>query len=144
MSLNRKQPLLSGLFAAFGSVCLALPALALQEPQKAAGTPASVLVFNQKPDGKTIKLTYANMPADGYVVVLDDAGGKPGHAIASMPLQAGDHRDIKFNVDKDLKAGSKYWVALYEEADKNGKFDDKDRAVWTVGQLPLQNMFEVL
>ncbi len=152
MSLRLNTPFLAA-SAALLTAVYALPASAVQSDapaaaaQRNASTPnPSVIVWNQKVEGKTVKLTYAYLPKDGFVVIYgsDAAGKMSGQPLGNAAIPAGDHRDVKVTLTTEPKKGSKLWATLYEKTDKNGKFDDKDQAVWKSGELPLQNMFEVL
>ncbi len=136
---------------ALAIVAATLPASAVQKDDaKAPASPVaqtepSVVVFNQKADGKTIKLSYAFLPMDGYAAILaSGADGKPtGQPIGHVALKTGDHRDVKVTFDAEPKAGTNYWVALYTEGGTDGKLDDNDKPLWQLSQLPHENMFTV-
>lgn len=57
----------------------------------------TVTIFNQKPQGNSVAVSYAHLPKAGYVAIYgSDANGKPtGDPLGSVALKAGDHRDFK-------------------------------------------------
>lgn len=149
---SNKTSILAATAAGLMSIAaVSLPAFAVQSPeatqtQTGAAMPnPSVLVFNQKVDGKTIKLAYAFMPKNGFIVIYgSDASGKmTGSPLGSAAIPAGDHRDVKVTLTTEPKRGAKLWATLYEGVDGKANFDDKDQAVWKVSELPLQNMFVI-
>lgn len=147
---TRRNMFTTAAFALAASAA-ALPAYAVQNPEAGAAqtavaqTEPSVMVFNQKADGKTIKLSYAYMPKDGYAAILaSGADGKPtGEPIAHVALKTGDHRDVKLTFDTELKVGASYWAALYTEGGNDGKFDANDKPLWQLSQLPYENKFTI-
>jgi opacity protein-like surface antigen len=151
MIASRQSTFLAGAALAVAMTAAALPASAVQKQDEAAAptqmslTEPSVVVFNQKAEGKTIKLSYAYLPKDGYAAIhAADANGKPtGEAIAHVALKAGDHRDIKLTFNAEPKTGATYWVALYTEGGGDGKLDSNDKPLWQVSQLPAENMFTI-
>ncbi len=130
----------------------ALPAAAVQsqsqgsgEPQtQASMTPASVIVFNQKPEGNAVKLTYVYMPRDGYAAIIGaNPEGRPaGEPLGTARLSAGDHRDVKVSFQSEPQKGKSYWIALYEESGGDKKFGDS-KPIWQMSQLPLANAFKI-
>ncbi len=111
----------------------------------AASPRPSVTVLNQPVKNNAIGITYANLPRDGYLVVLgSDARGMPNSvAMGVIDLKAGDHRDIKVGLQKAPRPGQKLWVSLYDESDGKPVFNAKaDKPMWT-GKLPAQNAFIV-
>jgi hypothetical protein len=142
-----RPALFAGSSFALALSALAIPANAVQTQgeKSAATTPASILVFNQKAQGDALVVKYAYLPKNGYIAVFaaDTAGKAKGEPIATEALKAGDSRDVKVALKSAPARGTKLWLGLYEEADNNGKFDDKDTAVWKVGELPLQNEISI-
>lgn len=106
--------------------------------------PPSILIFNQKAAGAEISIDYVNIPADGYVVVYaaDGDGKRTGAPLASMPVKAGSHLDLKVKLQDTPKSGASLWASLYKDKDGKEGFDPAgDKPVWT--KLPMQNAFTV-
>lgn len=106
--------------------------------------PPSVLVFDQKPQGNKVSIDYANLPANGYVVIYagDGKGGKTGEPLGHVALGAGSHMDIKVELQNTPAAGSSLWASLYKDKDgKEGFAAGADKAVWD--KVPLQNEFRI-
>lgn len=131
---------------------LALPALAVQtekmpgETLSATGVSPSLIVFNQKFDGKSIELNYVYMPKKGFVVIY--AGGSNGKAagdpIGIAPVEAGNHNHFKVELTAAVKPGAKLWAALAEDKNADGKFEKTgDVAYWAMDALPLANEFVI-
>lgn len=102
---------------------------------QAAQTAASVIVFNQKPKGNQVTVTYAFMPSAGQLVI-HGAGknGKPDEAIfGSVALEAGDHRDIGVKLEKTPAPGTAVWASL---------MNSEKKSFWSA-ELPLQNEFVI-
>ena len=123
-------------FATLAGAC----ALALGSAFATAGTPPSVLVFDQGA-GKSVELAYANLPANGYVNVhASDAGKLSRIIIGTVELKAGDHRNVKIALSEPLQAGKTYWVSMYTDTDGKPGFDPKaDLPIWEA--LPTGNAF---
>lgn len=104
-----------------GSALSAVAMAALTASAFAAGAP-SVLAMNQKLKGSDVSITYANMPKDGYLVIhpsLDN--GKPSEKVlGSAQLTAGDHREIKVQLNDHVAAGTKLWAELQPTNDAKG------------------------
>jgi hypothetical protein len=100
-----------------------------------AQTPASVIVFSQKPKGDQITVTYAFMPTAGHLVIHGSSkNGKPDDAVfGSIPLQAGDHRDIGVKLEKAPAPGTKLWASLT---------NSEKKSFWP-SSLPAENEFHV-
>jgi hypothetical protein len=127
---------ISGIAAA-SLVLFALPISAYAVVENPGGavsqTPPSVIVFNQKPKGGQITVTYAFMPAPGHFVVYgsDNAGKADRTIVGSAKLDAGAHNDFSVKLDKDLKAGTALWASLT---------NSEKQSFWK-HSLPLQNEF---
>lgn len=132
--------------ATLGSALPAAAVLLIATGALANSPRPSVIVLDQPVKNKAIDITYANLPRDGFVVVLgSDAHGKPmlTSQIGVAELKAGDHRNIKVMLTGATRPGEKLWVSLYDDADGKPGFNVKaDRAYWT-GKLPAQNAFVV-
>lgn len=142
-----KTPLsrgLTGLFAgAAGITAVSLAAVAAVSAP--TGEP-SVLVFDQAHKSGTVNISYVYLPKKGYVVIYGaDAAGKPtGEALAHVPLEAGDHRNIAVKLTTAPAAGAKLWASLYEDSDgKPGFAKGADLSLWADGNVPLENAFTV-
>lgn len=108
-------------------------------------TPPSVIVFDQKLTNGAVDITYANIPAKGYLAVLpsDGKGMGGGEPLGTQAIDAGDHRNVKVKLTGTPKAGDKLWVSMYFDTDGKPGFDAKaDKAVWAEA-LPAENMFTV-
>jgi hypothetical protein len=111
----------------------------------ASTTPPSVIVFNQKLTNGAVNVTYANIPAKGYIAVLgSDAKGMPtSQALGEQAIEPGDHRELKIKLDEQPKTGDKLWVSMYLDMDGKPGIDAKaDKPVWPTS-LPLENAFMV-
>ena len=136
---NSKRLLAISTVAAIGAVVIPGSAMAA-----VANAPPSLLVFNQKVTGSSVSIDYANIPADGYVVVYaaDSEGKRTGELLGSLPVKAGSHMDLKVDLSASPKAGALLWASLYKDKDGKEGFDAKgDQPVWT--KLPMQNAFKV-
>lgn len=127
----------------------AAPALAVKTDGAAATggspTPPDIIVFNQKLNGKSIDVAYAYLPSPGYLVVygMDASGKATAEPLATLPLAAGDHRNVKVEFSKAPAAGTALWASLYHDVDGDKSFDKaKDRSFWGE-QQPLVNQFQV-
>jgi hypothetical protein len=106
-------------------------------------TPASVVVFDQQIKSKAVDITYAFLPAKGYVTVYgSDATGNPVRtALGTAELSAGDHRNVKVNLTEEAKPGQRMWISLYRDRDGKPGFDAKgDQPIWP-DKLPSENAF---
>jgi hypothetical protein len=155
---RRKQMtlLLKSSALATGAALLMMPGLATtaiaNSPEAAKAAPQtsltepSVLVFNQKADGKSVMIHYTLMPKAGYVAIYGSgADGKPtGDPLGSIHLPAGDHRDIKVDLKSEVPAKTQLWAAMYEDKDGDTKLDkSKDQAFWAGQKLPWENKFQI-
>lgn len=96
-------------------------------------TPPSVIVFNQKPKGNELSVTYAYMPSAGHLVIHNSEGGKVGRdVVGSVKLEAGDHHNIAVKLDKALPSGTSLWASLTDSQKR--PFEQT---------LPLQNEFRI-
>lgn len=111
-----------------------------------ATTPPSILVYDQKIDGKSIAAKYVNLPRDGYVVVYATDGAKlSSDIVGTLALKKGDHRDVKIELQKAPEKGAALWATLYEDVDGDGKFDKgKDKSFWSGELPPTDSRFNVL
>ncbi|MFA5956718.1 hypothetical protein [Hyphomicrobium sp.] len=84
-------------------------------------TPPSVIVFNQKPKGEEITVTYAFMPSAGNLVIYgsNHSGKHDAKTIGSVKLEAGDHHNIGVKLDKDVPAGTSLWASLTNSNQKS-------------------------
>jgi hypothetical protein len=150
MTRELKSTFMLGLASALLIGLAALPADAVQRPSSNSATMQethpnpSLIVFNQKLDGKTIDITYAYLPKPGFITVYESkdgmASGKP-IGVAEMP--AGDHRNVKVNLTRSVKAGTPLWVSLAEGSGKS--YDaSTDKSVWAMDELPAANRFKTL
>lgn len=132
----------------FASALLIAPAFAVQAPDSkaaAAATDPSVLAFDQKAEGNKVKLTYAFLPQDGYVVIYagDDKDKASGDPLGSAALKAGDHRDVMITLKTAPTAKTKLWATLYRDTDGDGKHKSgTDVSLWGE-KLPLENQFMI-
>ena len=149
-------PSLKSTVLASGAALLMIPGLAAtaiaNSPEAAKAGPQtsltepSVLVFNQKADGKSVLIHYTLMPKAGYVAIYGSgADGKPtGDPIGSVHLPAGDHRDVKVDLKAEVPAKTQLWAAMYEDKDGDAKLDKtKDQAFWAGSKLPWENKFQI-
>lgn len=129
---------ISGGIVAASLMLFALPMSAnalLENSGAASQTPPSVIVFNQKPKGGKIHVTYAFMPAAGHLVIYGSNGsGKADKDIVgSLKLDPGAHNDVSVKLDKELPAGTSLWASL----------TNSDRQSFWKSALPLQNEFMI-
>lgn len=134
--MSRRSMIMTSAIVSLATVtAIAGPALALKEKAATAGgstTPASILVFDQKLASGQIDISYAYLPQKGYIAVyaLDADGKAAGEALATMPMAAGDHRNVKVELKQAPKAGAQLWATLYQDVDDDGKFDKaKDQRI---------------
>jgi hypothetical protein len=154
MSTLSKHPLLTASASLFLLAAAALPAAAVKDANAPAGNAGviqetlphpSVIVFNQKGDGGSVKLTYAYLPKDGYAVVFgaNENGAMSGKTLGTTELKAGDHRDVSIKLESAPKKGEHLAVGLYLEGNGDKTFDKSDHAVWQVSEIPAANMFMI-
>lgn len=107
--------------------------------------PPSVLFFNQKAEGKSVTLEYAHLPSNGYVVIYGaDKEGKPvGEALGYVELKAGDHRNVKVELNRTAEAGQRLWASLYSDRDQKPGFDKTADLPFWGDQLPWQNQIVI-
>lgn len=108
--------------------------------------PPSVLTFDQKLDGKTVTIKYANLPNKGYLVIYgSDAEGKPAkEPLGYVALSAGDHRDIKVELTKVPAKNSRLWTSLYNEKNGNSKLEKgTDVSYWAGRPLSTGGEFRI-
>lgn len=127
---------------------LAAPSFAANDPAAATGSipPASILTFDQKPDGKSVTVKYAQLPKNGYIVVYgSDADGKPAkEPLGYTALKSGDHRDIKVELSAAPAAKSRLWTSLYEDKDGDSKLNPStDVSFWADRPLSAGGMFQI-
>jgi hypothetical protein len=109
----------------------------------AATIDPSVIVFDQALADKSVDVSYAYLPEKGYLAVYpSDAEGKPvRQALGTTELKAGDHRNVKITLSEAPKAGQRFWVSIYRDADNKAGFDSKaDQPVWKA-DIPAHNSF---
>lgn len=145
MSVLLRPRVLTATIATLAFAAVALPSHAMQEEGKAnataAAVPASVIVFDQKLDAKSVKLTYVYVPEKSIAVVYAD-GAESKKPLGTLEVAPGDHRDLKIALADEPAKGSKLWVSLYR--DKDGKAERKaDHAYWADAKLPTTNGFTV-
>ena len=145
MSVLLRPRVLTATIASLAFAAVALPSHAMQNDAKtnaaAATTPASLIVFDQKLDAKSVKLSYVYVPEKSIAVVYAD-GAESKKPLGTLAIAPGDHRDLKVALADDAAKGSKFWVSLYR--DKDGKSEPKaDHAYWTDAKLPATNGFVV-
>jgi hypothetical protein len=110
-----------------------------------ASTEPSVMVFDQPAKGNAVQVSYAHLPAKGFVAIYGaGADGKPsGAALGFAELPAGPHRDFSVQLSAAPKAGQRLWASIYRDADNKPGFDPKaDASVWASG-LPSENAFVI-
>jgi hypothetical protein len=142
----------SSLFGAALVLPLAVAVPALAAPTADAGpsaaaesAPPSVLVFDQAAKDGQVKISYAYLPKNGYVVVYGTTpdGKRTAAPLGSKSLPRGDHRDIAIKLDSTPGPGTKLWASIYEDRDgKPGPAKGTDVSIWN-DKLPLENSFVV-
>lgn len=88
----------------------------------------SVTVLSQKVKGDTVSITYAFLPKDGTLTILsgDPSGRKGASVLGSVALPAGDHRNVKVQLRREPKAGTRLWAAIGQaKTDKPFKNSDE-------------------
>ena len=128
MFVSLKSSILAGTAGLLSLAAVSLPANAIQEqmpPANAAAISPSVVVFDQKFDGKSVKLDYVYVPKKSFVVVWgSDAKGQPGgEPLGSMTIEPGDHRNINVELTGKAAPGAKLWVSLNDASKSKGAFD---------------------
>ncbi|MBR2537459.1 MAG: hypothetical protein IKE66_15425 [Hyphomicrobium sp.] len=146
MSVLLRPRVLTATIASLAFAAVALPSHAMQDEGKAgaaaaATVPASLLVFDQKLDAKSVKLSYVYVPEKSVAVVYAD-GAESKKPLGTLEVAPGDHRDLKIALADEPAKGSKLWVSLYR--DKDGKAERAaDHAYWADAKLPSTNGFTV-
>lgn len=144
-AINRTR-LMTGTVVMLAFAVVAMPSHAMQDEgtantAAAATVPASVLVFDQKLDAKSVKLSYVYVPEKSLAVVYAD-GAEKKEPLGTLAVAPGDHRDLKIALANEPDKGSKLWVSLYR--DKDGKAERKaENSYWTDAQLPADSGFIV-
>lgn len=132
--------------AMLAAAAVAMPTQAMQNEGKAntaaaATVPASILVFDQKLDAKSVKLSYVFVPEKSVAVVYAD-GAAQKTPLGTVAVTPGDHRDVKIALADEPAKGSKLWVSLYR--DKDGKAEPKsEQSYWSDDKLPSTSGFVV-
>lgn len=148
MSGELRTRMMTGTIAILAFAAVAMPAQAMQEEGKAnaadaATVPASILVFDQKLDAKSVKLTYVYVPEKSFAVVYAD-GAESQKPLGTVAVAPGDHRDLKIALAQEPEKGSKLWVSLYRDRSGDGKFEAKaNQAYWSDDKLPSSSGFVV-
>lgn len=98
-------------------------------------TAPSVIALNQKLRNDQVTVTYAYLPADGFLAIYgSDKNGHLGDKpLGRIELKAGDHRNVAVKLDSAPATGSALWVSLSGE---------NQESYWPKA-LPLQNKFKV-
>lgn len=144
-AINRTR-LMTGTVVMLAFAIVAMPSHAMQDEgtaktAEAATVPASILVFDQKLDAKSVKLSYVHVPEKSLAIVYAD-GAEKKKPLGTLAVAPGDHRDLKIALANEPEKGSKLWVSLYR--DKDGKAEPKaDNAYWPDASLPAEGGFIV-
>jgi hypothetical protein len=87
----------------------------------------SVTVLSQKVKGDTVSVTYAFLPKDGTLAILsrDPSRHAGASVLGSVPLSAGDHRNINVQLSREPKAGTRLWAAI-DQAKTGKPFKNSD------------------
>jgi hypothetical protein len=128
-----------------GSAAMLLVGAAATAQANVEITEPSIIIRNQSLDNNQVTLDYAFLPQKGYAVVYKagDERKPTGEPLGHVPLDAGDHRNVKIELSGDVAAGSELLVSLYQDAGKQEAFDRKsDQSFWQ-GSLPGTNVVTV-
>lgn len=148
MSAVTRARMMTGSMAMTALAALTMSAHAMQDEGKvstssAATVPASIIVFDQKLDAKSVKLSYVYVPEKSVAVVYAD-GAATKTPLGTLAVAPGDHRDLKIALSDAPEKGGKLWVSLYRDKSGDGKFEAKpDHAYWSDAKLPSTNGFVV-
>lgn len=145
-----KQTLAAGAITALALGASVLPADAMQKTASDAGAvmqtqpSPSLIVFNQKPRGSEIDVTYAYLPKAGFITVyVSKDGVAQGNPVGVAALPAGANNNVKVKLSADVAAGAKLLVSLAEGSGKT--FDAKsDTPAWPLDAIPASNHLEIL
>lgn len=97
-----------------------------------------VTVQDQSGDGATVQVQRASISGgNGWVVIHNDANGKPGEDIGWAYLQEGDSSNITVQLDKPISSSQKLYAMLHvdDPADQNYTFPDGDKPVMADGAV---------
>ena len=81
----------------------------------------SVLVEDQKP-GSKVTIQSVTLGVNGWVVIHDDANGKPGHILGARRLNAGTYTGQSVELLKETAEGKVYYAMLHAD-DGDKQFD---------------------
>jgi hypothetical protein len=122
---NKKKWIIAGAIAvlAIAGYAMYQRSQTLQPPQGIApGDMNSLVIKDQDPDAVAVLVEYASVREPSFIIIHDDANGKPGTIVGmSKVLAPGEHRNV--SVIMRLKAGATYYGMLHAD-DGNGLFDN--------------------
>ena len=88
----------------------------------------SVMVVDQTA-GTRVLITSVEFAKDGWVVVHENASGKPGRILGAQRFIAGSYRDVSVDLLRATDAGAKYSAMLHT--------DDGDHLFDTAKDIPV-------
>ena len=115
-SAHKRSFLTAAAFAFAFAPLLTVGALAANR----AATAPSVIALNQKIKNDDVSITYAYLPKDGTLAIFESNGsGKmTGKPIGQVALKAGEHRDVKVQLESQPTSGTRLRAVLEQQGGK--------------------------
>lgn len=95
-----------------------------------SGSPAAIVVSNQRITDGRVVIDEVTSPAGGWVVIHNNAGGYAGDSVIGPPIghasvSVGTTQEVTIEIDMDEATGTLY-AMLYPDRGTVGTFDDND------------------
>ncbi len=104
----------------------------------------NMIVMTEQRPGKTIIASQVHLATPGFVVIHEDADGKPGAILgASALLPAGDSSQVKITVARPTHDGEKLHGMLHSDTDENHTYSVADEPVLSRGGGPIEGWFDI-
>ena len=94
--------------------------------------------------GTRVLIASVAFTNDGWVVIHEDASGKPGRILGAQRFIAGNYKDVSVDLLRGTVAGESYSAMLHTD-DGDHTFDDaKDVPVTNANGMPVMANFRTL
>jgi len=70
--------------------------------------------------GRTARVNAATLDREGWVVIHEDAEGRPGAILGAAWLPGGIHENVSVDLLRTTEAGRRYYAMLHHEANGDG------------------------
>ncbi len=113
----------------------------LTEEITETSTDTASVIAGDQPAGASVRITSAQLPADGWIVVHEERDGFVGNALGAVRRDSGTYTDVAVPLLRDTVSGARYWVVLYtDDGDRTFSLEN-DFPVRTGGGEPVTTSF---